>query len=281
MVFRVAQITDTHLSEQHEGFTANFDVLAAHLRAQAPDLVVHTGDISAHGELAIDDLLFARQKMDALGLPWLAIPGNHDVGNDPGLGNTPADAQRLARWQHAFGDDHFVRDVPGWRLIGLDTLITTTSLPEVEEQFAVLEEALASAGDRAIGIFLHKPLCEEVMAEEVVTYWSVQPTPRQRMLDLFAAHTPRFIASGHVHQWRDRGVVEGLRQIWAPAAAFIVGDTWQHPTSGSRKPVGYVEHLLHEDGRHEYRLVEPAGMEVHDLGLLPGIYSPMKALVAA
>ncbi|MBO1081178.1 metallophosphoesterase family protein [Roseomonas haemaphysalidis] len=280
MAFRIAQITDTHLSERHAGFSANFDALAEHLRESAPDLVVHTGDVSAHGELAIDDLLFARRKMDALGLPWRAIPGNHDVGNDPGLGNTPADAERLSRWRAAFGADRFVLDVPGWRLIGLDTLITTTDLPDADEQFADLADALASAGPRAIGLFLHKPLCEETVTESVVTYWSVQPGPRRRMLDLLHAFRPAFVASGHVHQWRDRGVSEGLRQIWAPAAAFVVGDTWQHRAAGGAKPVGYVEHLLHEDGRHECRLVEPAGMQAHDLGEMPGIYAPMQPVVA-
>jgi 3',5'-cyclic-AMP phosphodiesterase len=278
MAFRIAQISDTHLSEQHAAFTANFDALAAHLRAAAPDLVVHTGDVSAHGELAIDDLLFARQKMDALGLPWLAIPGNHDVGNDPGLGATPADAQRLARWQHAFGDDHFVQDVPGWRLIGLDTLVTATTLPEATAQMQALEAALET--ERHIALFLHKPLCEETLAEDAVTYWAVQPEPRARLLSLLARKAPAFIASGHVHQWRDRGVVEGLRQVWAPAAAFIVGDTWQHPAPGGGKPVGYVEHLLHEDGRHECRLVQPEGMRIHDLGEMPGIYAPMTPLAA-
>jgi 3',5'-cyclic AMP phosphodiesterase CpdA len=278
---RIAQITDTHLSEQHAGFTINFDALVDHLRADAPDLVVHTGDVSAHGELAGEDLCFARRKLDAMGLPWLAIPGNHDVGNDPGLGDTPANAERLARWRDAMGADRFVHDLPGWRLIGLDTLITITDLPEAEAQMAMLAEALDGAGDRAIGLFLHKPLCEEVMSEEVITHWSVQPRPRRRILDLLAKRRPAFVASGHVHQWRDRGMVENLRQIWAPATGFIVGDTWQHRAEGGDKPVGYVEHLLHEDGRHEYRLVQPAGMQCHDLGLMPGIYAPMRPLEAA
>ncbi|HWX47124.1 MAG TPA: metallophosphoesterase [Roseomonas sp.] len=279
MAFRIAQISDTHLSAQHPEFTANFDALATHLRKAAPDLMVNTGDLSAHGELAGDDLAFAREKHTALGLDWLAVPGNHDVGNDPQCGGpTPADAERLARWHAIMGDDRFLRDIPGWRLIGLNTLITGTDLPQAEAQFAFLEEALETAGDRAIGLFLHKPLCEETVAEAEVTYWAVQPRPRQRILDLLARRPAAFIASGHVHQWRDRGAPEGLRQIWAPAVAFMVGDTWQHRIGS--KPLGYVEHLLHEDGRHESRLVEPEGLRCNDLGLMPGIYPPMQPLAA-
>lgn len=271
MAFRLAQITDTHLSAQHPEFVENFDRLAAHLRAARPDLVINTGDLSAHGELAGDDLVFARDRHAALGLDWLAIPGNHDVGNDPACGGaTPADAPRLARWLAIMGSDHFRRDIPGWRLIGLDSLITDTGLPEAEAQFAFLADSLRGAEGRRIALFLHKPLCEQRFSETEVTYWSVQAKPRRRILDLLAGHDVAFIASGHVHQFWDRGICEGLRQIWAPAVAFIVGDTWQQ--SFGTKPLGYVEHILHEDGRHEARLVVVEELLQNDLGEMPGVY---------
>lgn len=279
MAFRIAQISDTHLSAAHPEFSVNFEVLAAHLRATRPDLVIHTGDVSAHGETGPEDLRYARGRMDGLGLDWLAVPGNHDVGNDPALGGaTAADATRLAHWREAFGPDRFLRDVPGWRLIGLDTLIMATDLPEAAAQFDVLETALATAGGRSIAIFQHKPLCEERMDETALTYWPVLPAPRRRMLELLARHPVAFVASGHVHQARDRGVSEGIRQIWAPAVAFLVGDTWQRRI-GDKTP-GYVEHALHADGRFESRVVHPEGLVPHDIGLLPEIYGPQQPVAA-
>lgn len=283
MVFTLAQISDTHLSEKHAGFTANFDILATQLLAEAPDLVVHTGDVSAHGE-QLDaageaDLAFARAAMDGLGLGWQAVPGNHDIGNDPALGGgTPADAARLARWQRHFNPGHFLQDVPGWRLLGLNTLIMGTELPEAAAQFDFLEEALAGAGGRRIGIFQHKPLCEVTMAEQHPTYWSVLPAPRRRLAALLARHDVAFVASGHVHQAQDRGVVEGIRQIWAPAVAFFVGDAWQQKVGDKR--LGYVEHRLHADGRHESRLRHVEGLVPHDIGLLPAIYGPQQPVAA-
>jgi 3',5'-cyclic AMP phosphodiesterase CpdA len=280
MTFRLAQISDTHLSAAHPEFVANFDRLAAHLRERKFDLVVNTGDISAHGELAADDLHFALARHQALGLDWLAIPGNHDVGNDPAVGGkTPADAPRLRRWLDILGPDHFLRDIPGWRLIGLDTLITDTDLPQAEAQFAFLQQALDGAGSRRIGLFLHKPLCEQTMAETIVTYWSVQEAPRHRMLALLRQANVGFVASGHVHQWRDRGHSEGLRQVWAPAVAFMVGDTWQHAVGEKR--LGYVEHLLYADGRHECQMVEVEGLVRNDLGLMPHAYGPQPVLAVA
>ena len=283
MTVTLAQISDTHLSRRHPGFTANFNILAGHLLAEAPDLVIHTGDVSAHGEQldgpGEDDLAFAAAAMDGLGLGWQAVPGNHDIGNDPArAGSTPANAARLARWQRHFNPGHVLQAVPGWRLIGLNTLIMGADLPEAEAQFAFLEEALAKAGGRRVAIFQHKPLCEVTLAEQHPTYWSVLPAPRARLAALLTRHDVAFVASGHVHQAQDRGVVEGIRQIWAPAVAFFVGDTWQQKVGDKR--LGYVEHRLHEDGRHESRLRLLDTLAPHDIGLLPEIYGPQQPVAA-
>ncbi|SHI68030.1 Calcineurin-like phosphoesterase [Roseomonas rosea] len=279
MAFRLAQISDTHLSPRVPAFSANFSILADHLRGLRPDLVVNTGDLSLNGADDAADLVLARTAHDGLGLDWLAVPGNHDLGDDPlPKCRQPANAERLARWRAQIGPDLFLRDVPGWRLIGLNSQITATELPEAEAQIEALARALEGAAGRAVAIFLHKPLCEERMDETGVTYWCVQHAPRQRIFDLLSRHRPAFVANGHVHQWRDRGVSEGLRQIWAPSAAFIVGDAYQAVVG--EKQLGYVEHLLHADGTFESRLVTLPGLMRHDIGEMPELYGPQKRLAA-
>ena len=42
---RIAQISDTHLAPGQAEVDANFDALAAWIRAESPDLVVHSGDV--------------------------------------------------------------------------------------------------------------------------------------------------------------------------------------------------------------------------------------------
>ena len=279
MTFRLAQISDTHLSNRVPGFRANFDLLAEHLRDMRPDLVINTGDISLDGADRVEDLGVAHEAHSELGLDWLAVPGNHDIGDDPLPGcRQPANAERLARWRAQIGPDTFVRDVPGWRLIGLDTQITSTNLPEAEEQMERLVEALHGTEGRAVAVFMHKPFCQERMDETDSTYWCIQPRPRHRLVDLLLPQRPAFIASGHVHQWRDRGVSEGLRQVWAPSAAFIVGDAYQETVG--EKSVGFVEHLLHPDGNFETRMVPLPGLVLHDIGEMPEIYGPQKRLAA-
>lgn len=279
MSFRLAQISDTHLSARAPGFSANFNILAMHLREMRPDLVVNTGDLSLNGADEAADLALARATHDALGLDWLAVPGNHDIGDDPLPGCAqPANAARLARWRAHLGADSFVRDVPGWRLIGLNSQITACTLPEAEAQLGALNAALEDAGGRSVAILMHKPLCQERMDETGSTYWCIQPGPRQRIVELLMRHRPAFIASGHVHQWRDRGVSEGLRQIWAPSAAFIVGDPFQEVVGEKR--VGFVEHVLHPDGGFESRMVALLGLVTHDIGEMPEMYGPLKRLAA-
>ncbi len=275
MTTRLLQISDTHLSSIHPHFQDNFETLLAWMAQDPPDLVICTGDLSLDGAGGEEDLRFAVEQLARLPARCLMIPGNHDVGDYPVLGgHQPTDAARLARWRAVVGPDHFVEDVPGWRLIGLDTQTLDTGLPEEAAQWRALEAAVAGAAGRAIGLFLHKPLCQHRLDDTEVTYWPVLQPARDALVAAFGAAPPRFVASGHIHQWRDHAP-DGLRQIWAPAVSFIVGEEAQ-PSIGS-KLIGVVEHLLHADGTHDSRLVLPEGLKLHDMGKVPQLYARPQA----
>ena len=92
---------------------------------------------------------------------------------------------------------------------------------------------------------------------------------------MFCGARPALIASGHVHQWRDR-TADGIRQIWAPAVGFIVGDPWQHRVG--EKILGWVEHEFHADGTHAARLHAMPDLPLHDIGEIPEAYGPMPRL---
>ena len=78
---RVVVVSDSHLSARTPEATAHWDALVDHVAAAAPDLVVHAGDISTDGELAPDDLAYARAQLDRLARRSAVLPGNHDVGD--------------------------------------------------------------------------------------------------------------------------------------------------------------------------------------------------------
>ncbi len=68
-----------HLSDLHFGHhdTAVAEALAADIRANAPNLVVASGDFTQIGTEA--EFQAARKFLDGLELPVFAVPGNHDV----------------------------------------------------------------------------------------------------------------------------------------------------------------------------------------------------------
>ncbi|MCS6931741.1 MAG: metallophosphoesterase [Acetobacteraceae bacterium] len=272
MAVRLVHISDTHLSPVRPLFLDNHRRMAEALAADPPDLIVNTGDISLDGADREADLAFAKAEHDRLPAPCLMIPGNHDVGDYAELGaSQPATSARVARWRALVGPDFWMHDLPGWRLIGLDTQILGSGIPEEEEQWAFLARALSGAGARSVALFLHKPLCIERMTDTTIDYWPVLPPARRRILQALAAKPPLLVASGHIHQWRDREA-DGYRQVWAPPVSFIVGEEAQ-PSIGT-KLVGAAEHLLHADGTFSTRLLTVDGLKLHDVVRMRAAYAP-------
>jgi Icc protein len=201
----------------------------------------------------------------------LCVAGNHDVGNEPVTGRNPVSPDRVARWRRVVGPSTWIRDLPGWRLIGFDV----QSLEADEAAWADIERGVVDAGTRSIALVQHKPMsvggCEDAQG----SYWSIAQSLHARLLSALGKRRPALVISGHLHQWRDRRA-ESTRHIWAPSTAFILGDAYQ-PTFGS-KLVGWVEHLFHADGSHDARLRTVDGLRLDDLGLMPQVYRQLPRL---
>ncbi|HEY4892543.1 MAG TPA: metallophosphoesterase, partial [Reyranella sp.] len=137
MTFRIAQISDTHLSDEKPFFVDNFVRIGEALRAERPDLVLNSGDISLDGASTESDLAAARVLHDAIGLPVRFLPGNHDIGDcqdAPAHGEGTIDAGRRARYVTHFGNDWWTLDVPGWRLLGINAQLLGSDLVAAHAQ---------------------------------------------------------------------------------------------------------------------------------------------------
>jgi hypothetical protein len=277
MAVRIAHISDTHIGESRPVFNANFERLGEALRADRPDLVINTGDLSLDGADNEADLRRAKAMHDAVGRPWCAIPGNHDIGDNEGIGSAqPIDEVRRRRYIEVFGADWWSHDVPGWRLIGIDAQLMGASLAGAQAQAAFVREAAGSAAGRAVVLFVHKPLFDRSAAESAIGGRFLPPAARAQLMQCLQGCALRLVASGHVHQAREIHAA-GARHVWAPSTACILPEFMQ-PTYG-RKVVGYVEYTLQADGVFAVRLVEePAGMVRHDLVDVPEAYGDVRAL---
>lgn len=258
---RLIQLSDTHVSARHRMFDANTDATAAWLRENAPELIVHTGDMAMDGAGDASDLDAAAAWHARLGAQLRAVPGNHDVGDTAAIkpGQVVND-ERLAAWRTRLGPDWWAEDRGGWRLIGLNAMLLGTGHAEEERQFAWLADAVATAAP--IAVFLHKPLFIDHAEEGPRGYWTVLPAPRRRLLALFASARVRLIASGHLHIHRDV-VIGGIRHVWGPSAAFVCGDS-QEPGLGGARRLGLVEHVFDADDVAS-RFIRPEDLTDHTI----------------
>ena len=275
MTFRIAQISDTHLSDSKPFFVDNFVRIGEAIGRSKPDLVLNSGDISLDGAGEESDLAAARRLHDRLGPPMRFLPGNHDLGDcqdAPGHGEAPIDAERRERYLHYFGADWWSFDVPGWRAIGINAQLLGSNLRAAEEQHAAVGDFVIGLGQRKLALFLHKPLFDRSADETATTGRFINPVPRRLLLADLGAAVPALVVCGHVHQYRETWA-GATRHVWGPSTGFVLPDRRQ-PRYGL-KEVGYVEHRLHEDGTHDSTLVRVPGAPTLDIADFPGAYGPV------
>jgi 3',5'-cyclic AMP phosphodiesterase CpdA len=262
---RIVQVSDTHVSRKRAYFVDNWDLFVEEMRRHPPHLIVHSGDVSFDGADEEDDLEFARAEKDRLPAPWVAIPGNHDIGESP-LAirlQQPINAERMVRWRRHFGPSRWCHDLGAWRLIGVDTALLGSGSAEEEAQNQFLETSLRERADRPVMLFQHLPPFEEDPEDNRFTAAAVPHAPRTRLLETCTRHEVAVIACGHLHVYRQMEY-RGMQIVWAPATSFF--NIVEKQRRGLRVPrAGYLEWTL--DGRSvAHRLVEPPLMMTHDVG---------------
>ncbi len=290
-MFRIAQISDTHLSADKPFFVDNFERTIEAIADAAVDLVVNSGDISLDGAGHDADLLAAAELHRQIDLPVRTVPGNHDIGDNrdvpayPGHENAShentghknrghedhrVDAARRQRYVRHFGPDWWCLDVPGWRLLGSNALLFGSELDAEWEQANFLRHATESAGARRLALFLHKPVCDRHPGETAIGGRFLNPDSRASLLACMA-QPAAVIACGHVHQFRDV-VIEGTRHVWAPSTAYVLPDFIQ-PRYGVKR-VGWVEHRFHPDGRYDCAMMDVTDAALFEITDFPDAYGP-------
>jgi 3',5'-cyclic AMP phosphodiesterase CpdA len=218
---RIVVLSDIHLSPTHGFFWKNWCVARDFANAANADAVIVNGDLAINGPDSDAEIAFAANALMSLQAPVMALPGNHDVGDEP-PGQDPnqiIDADRLTRWDRAFGTDRWALDAGGWRLVGVNAQLFGSGLAREQAQDEWLEEELGVATGRPIALFLHKPLFLELPTDDAVSPACIVPSARAQLLDRLYRSDVRLIVSGHLHQHRDR-MLDDVRHLWVSAVAF-------------------------------------------------------------
>jgi 3',5'-cyclic AMP phosphodiesterase CpdA len=217
---RIVVLSDIHLSPTHGFFWENWCVARAFADAAQADTVIVNGDVAINGPDSDDEIAFAATALKELQTPVVALPGNHDVGDEP-PGQDPdqiIDAERLARWDRYFAADRWALDAGGWRLVGVNAQLFGSGLAREHEQDQWLDAQLSAAG-RPTALFLHKPLFLERPTDDDVMPSCMVPSARAPLLDKLNRSDVRLIVSGHLHEHHDR-TFGNQRHLWVPATAF-------------------------------------------------------------
>ncbi|WP_158639038.1 metallophosphoesterase family protein [Elioraea rosea] len=194
MTGRIAHLSDLHFGTVENGLDAS---LAEDLGEQGADAVVVTGDLTQRAQA--DEFTAARRFLDGLGLPVLAVPGNHDI---------PAH-DLLARFGDPFGRWHayFSPSTEGMIALGDTLVIGLNTVRRMaahldwsagrisHEQIASIVSARTERRARRVVLALHHP--------PVHPDWAAhrRPLGRSRALRATLGRTGVVaILAGHLHR---------------------------------------------------------------------------------
>ena len=237
------------------------------------DLGISLGDI-------VDDVVALYPDINAvttrLGVPWLHVPGNHDL--DPGAA---ADATSLSAFRASYGPDTFAWEEGAATFLVLDDVVLQPGQRPAyvgglrDDQFAFLEAWLPTVPkDRLLVLGVHIPLFDTAARGRPETFRSAD---RERLFAILRDFPKLLVLSGHRHTQRQyrHGPDEGWHgavplhefNVGAASGAFWSGapDAEGIPdaTMADGTPNGHA--LLEIDADGGYRLSwHPARLPVDD-----------------
>ncbi|MGQ4274224.1 metallophosphoesterase family protein [Terrihabitans sp. B22-R8] len=189
-----------HISDLHFGRTDPevVDALRAEIRADPPDMVVCSGDLTQVA--AVQEFKDAKDFLDSLGVPVFAIPGNHDI---PPTNLWERFTDPYKRWRTYYSE---VKE-PVWcndevALLGVNTArrfgwhwnwahgrVTKNQLEALENRLAALPKDVVRI------VVAHHPFLPPDKAPDTKLVGRVD-----KALALFARHDVKLILAGHLHR---------------------------------------------------------------------------------
>jgi 3',5'-cyclic AMP phosphodiesterase CpdA len=179
--------------------TANYEFVVASINRLRPKFVVICGDlINKTGDPAqTAEYLRITGKIDR-SIPVYAVPGNHDVGNEP-------TAETLAYYRQRFGKDYYgFREGDVYGIVLNSSLIGAPAKAQAaaDQQEQWLKEEILRAkasGARQVVVFQHHSWFLENPAEPS-QYFNIPIEQRKRYLDLLKNSGVRYVFAGHYHR---------------------------------------------------------------------------------
>jgi 3',5'-cyclic AMP phosphodiesterase CpdA len=165
-------------------------------------------------------------------------------------------------WRAQFGPSWWHHDLPGLRVIGLDSALMGSGLDDEQRQLDFLDAMLGGRGERHVLAFVHFPPFTHDPDDTVVSTHCLPPSPRHQLLTRCRDAGVLAIGCGHLHSYAAT-TYAGMAIVQAPSTAMVVIP--EKPGPGWRRPrAGFV--VWEFDGTHlTHRLVEPPHFVTRDM----------------
>jgi len=223
-MWRIAHLSDLHWENPERYFSGGQDALrltARHVRQALPDLVVVTGDLTTYGSADPAQFIGVRQWLEDLGVPYMVVPGNHDLGANRLRGATYPDTERYHAEPWA--------ETPFARAFGLSEPVSVRRLGPIRIMAVALRDgdpdgsilrlkAALSEEDTPVVILAHYPL-ETVRTTGPLAVFGADDYIAHSVPALRATLAPIgprvLYLAGHVHAASVRRLADGITQMTA------------------------------------------------------------------
>ncbi|MGY1459054.1 MULTISPECIES: calcineurin-like phosphoesterase C-terminal domain-containing protein [unclassified Luteimonas] len=220
------------------------------------DLGISLGDI-------VDDVVDLYPQINAvtarLGVPWLHVPGNHDIDPD-----AAADATSLSAFRDSYGPDTFAWEEGAATFLVLDDVVQLPGQRPAyvgglrEDQFDFLEAWLPTVPkDRLLVLGVHVPLFDTAAKGRAETFRSAD---RERLFALLQDFPKLLVLSGHRHTQRHHrhGPADGWHGA-KPLHEFNVGAASGAFWSGAPDAEGIPDATMADGTPNGHALLEIGG----------------------
>jgi 3',5'-cyclic AMP phosphodiesterase CpdA len=210
-VTRIAHISDLHFGREDQEL---LEPLREAIGAAAPDVVAVSGDLTQRARPS--QFRAARAFLDGLGLPWIAVPGNHDIPLDEVW-------HRVVRPFRRYREE-IARDLaPSWSngMVNIEALNTADPYAWQrgrvrQRQLWRASEAFREAPEGSVNVvvahhpFEHGPDIEKRLMKNA-----------PRAVEHLAEAGADVILSGHLHRWHAEAFLS--RKVGARVLQVHVG----------------------------------------------------------
>lgn len=204
------------------------------------DWVVVGGDLTRDGSLHDFEFEEAKSRLDALEIPYRAIPGNMDTGNKHARVQGARDdlddlalnvtSDQLKRFERYFGVSPWTFVHKNVRFTGFYEAVVGSGLPEERVLWEFLERLPSLPPAQFHVVVNHYPLFinhpeepnfDPTLIEQYQDwYFSIDLPHRERLLRLLKKSRVHIVLSGHIHCRRPEQNFEGIRFFKTAATSF-------------------------------------------------------------